>query len=334
MGGILVMTPGGLVEAATIPGPEGPEGPPGADGADGAPGADGADSTVPGPEGPEGPQGPAGADGADGAPGADGADGVGVPAGGTTGQALVKNSNTDFDTEWSDVAAGGGTETLLLENGASVPGGTASGTIVYEKAITPVTYDFTLGSLPAGWAERGTNSESFSGSGMAITSLAANNGYYIDPSSPPTQFAVDLYILTQSSVTSIMFGPQIATSGGAGAQANWYNSPNAVMVGTLSAWAYGGNFQQTGTGPPSYPTVLRLRRDATNYYASYSADGGVTWSSESAAQVGTAGTRIGFGSSFGTPTVTVQKVIYRPGFTGRTGAAKGWWDGSALQPFA
>lgn len=34
-----------------------------------------------------------------------GADGVGVPAGGTTGQILSKNSNTDYDTEW--IAASG-----------------------------------------------------------------------------------------------------------------------------------------------------------------------------------------------------------------------------------
>jgi hypothetical protein len=33
---------------------------------------------------------------------------VGVPPGGTTGQALVKNSGTDFDTEWADVESGGG----------------------------------------------------------------------------------------------------------------------------------------------------------------------------------------------------------------------------------
>jgi hypothetical protein len=35
--------------------------------------------------------------------GVDGAPGVGVPAGGTTGQALVKNSNTDYDTEWATI---------------------------------------------------------------------------------------------------------------------------------------------------------------------------------------------------------------------------------------
>jgi len=46
-----------------------------------------------------GPAGPTGATGAD------GADGVGVPTGGSTGQALVKASATDYDTQWSDVTA-------------------------------------------------------------------------------------------------------------------------------------------------------------------------------------------------------------------------------------
>ena len=37
-----------------------------------------------------------------------GADGIGIPTGGTTGQALVKNSNTDYDTEWATITGGGG----------------------------------------------------------------------------------------------------------------------------------------------------------------------------------------------------------------------------------
>ncbi len=36
------------------------------------------------------------------ASGANGSDGVGVPSGGTTGQVLAKNSNTNYDTEWVD----------------------------------------------------------------------------------------------------------------------------------------------------------------------------------------------------------------------------------------
>lgn len=34
--------------------------------------------------------------------------GIGVPTGGTTGQVLAKNSNTDFDTEWVDQTGGSG----------------------------------------------------------------------------------------------------------------------------------------------------------------------------------------------------------------------------------
>lgn len=50
----------------------------------------------------------AAADGTAPADGADGADGVGVPAGGTTGQVLAKASGTDYDTEWITPSAGGG----------------------------------------------------------------------------------------------------------------------------------------------------------------------------------------------------------------------------------
>jgi hypothetical protein len=46
--------------------------------------------------------------GADGQDGTDGRDGVGVPAGGTTGQVLKKKSNTDYDAEWADESGGGG----------------------------------------------------------------------------------------------------------------------------------------------------------------------------------------------------------------------------------
>lgn len=45
-----------------------------------------ATSTVIGPEGPEGPEGPAGA---------------GIPVGGSSGEVLIKNSTTDYDTGWS-----------------------------------------------------------------------------------------------------------------------------------------------------------------------------------------------------------------------------------------
>lgn len=105
-----------------------------------------------------GPAGPAGADGADGAPGAPGADGVGVPAGGTTGQLLAKNSNTDYDTEWVDTPDGlpsqtGNSGKYLTTDGtvaswgtvASGGGATGGGTdkVFYEND-TAVTTNYTI----------------------------------------------------------------------------------------------------------------------------------------------------------------------------------------------
>ena len=71
----------------------------GATGATGSTGAAGA-------TGAQGATGATGAQGATGAAGAAGADGLGVPAGGTTDQVLVKLSSTDNDTDWVDNTGG------------------------------------------------------------------------------------------------------------------------------------------------------------------------------------------------------------------------------------
>lgn len=110
-------------------------GPAGADGADGTNGVDGVDGRevelqksathvqwryVGDPgwtdivaladiTGPQGEQGPQGLQGEQGLPGADG---VGVPAGGTTGQVLAKASSADHDTGWVEQSGGGGSGTV------------------------------------------------------------------------------------------------------------------------------------------------------------------------------------------------------------------------------
>ena len=87
---VTVASTGLVLSVATgTVGPAGAQGPAGATGATGATGA----------------QGPAGATGAT---GATGAAGQGVPVGGTTGQALVKLSGTNYDTGWTTVSGGGG----------------------------------------------------------------------------------------------------------------------------------------------------------------------------------------------------------------------------------
>ena len=69
-----------------------------------------------------------------GPPGADGAPGVGVPTGGTTGQALIKTSGADYDTEWATA------------------GGSSAGEVRHDWAA-PHSY---MGTAPAGTAESAT----------------------------------------------------------------------------------------------------------------------------------------------------------------------------------
>lgn len=93
----------------TLAGPQGPAGPTGATGATGPQGPQGiqGDTGPTGPTGPQGPQGiqgetgPAGATGPQGDTGPQGPAGQGVPTGGTAGQALIKNSGTDYDADWA-----------------------------------------------------------------------------------------------------------------------------------------------------------------------------------------------------------------------------------------
>lgn len=91
-----------------LTGPTGPQGPQGVQGEQGPKG----DTGATGETGPAGPTGPTGATGPA------GADGVGVPAGGTTGQVLSKASGTDYDTEWATPEAGGVQDVQV--NGTSV----------------------------------------------------------------------------------------------------------------------------------------------------------------------------------------------------------------------
>lgn len=78
------------------PGPTGPQGPQGNTGPAGPTG----------PIGPIGPQGIQGLTGAAGAAGSQGPAGVGVPPLGSTGQALVKKSGSDYDTQWAAAGIG------------------------------------------------------------------------------------------------------------------------------------------------------------------------------------------------------------------------------------
>ncbi len=84
-------------------GDRGPQGPRGFTGDPGSPGPTGPEGPTGPSGGPSGPTGPTGPLGPTGPSGPLGPTGPGVLSGGTTGQALVKASDTDYDTTWSNV---------------------------------------------------------------------------------------------------------------------------------------------------------------------------------------------------------------------------------------
>lgn len=83
-----------------------------------------------------GPAGPQGLTGATGATGASGSNGVGVPAAGTIGQVLTKNSATDYDTIWATPASGGGSAAnyINIEDYGCVGDGITDNTINWNSA--------------------------------------------------------------------------------------------------------------------------------------------------------------------------------------------------------
>jgi hypothetical protein len=127
-------------------------GPPGPTGATGPPGATG----PMGPQGPAGPQGANGVKGDKGDPGLTGpagppgaTGGQGLPVGGTTGQALVKNSNANYDTVWAAASGGGGqldyvqfTSTLTVSVTSASPTGILSGALLSYDGATPILVSF------------------------------------------------------------------------------------------------------------------------------------------------------------------------------------------------
>lgn len=83
--------------------------------------------------GPQGIQGLQGPQGVQGAQGIQGIPGQGVPAGGSTGQALLKASSTDYSTVWGDVTTG------FINSGASTYAGSLASavTAAYNSGTNP-----------------------------------------------------------------------------------------------------------------------------------------------------------------------------------------------------
>lgn len=151
-----IQGPAGATGSQGIQGLTGDTGPQGIQGLTGATGPQGPQGIqgLTGDTGPQGTQGIQGIQGIQGPAGTNGTNGAGVAAGGTTGQALVKTSATDYATGWSDVVTPTGTQTLTnktltgytetVYNLTGTDISPANGTIQYKTLSANTTFTESL----------------------------------------------------------------------------------------------------------------------------------------------------------------------------------------------
>jgi hypothetical protein len=152
---------------------------------------------TPGATGPAGPAGPAGPTGAQGIPG------VGVPAGGSTGQFLSKSSNASYDTTWSTLSLAGYATESWVTAGFYPLSGNPSGFLT-ASALTPyLTKADNLGSLTNFTTARdnlnlGTlNNPTFAG--LTLQGSGANVGQYSPTSLTLTHATSGSFVIQPSS---------------------------------------------------------------------------------------------------------------------------------------
>ena len=121
-----------------------------------------------------------GATGQPGADGQDGAPGVGVPAGGSTGEVLVKTSNTDYATGWSAAPPSQATGLILTdEDGGewlySVTTAGATDTLPFN-AIAVAAFD-ALSGTSTGGSTVDTYGGSYGSTIYAPSTTGSSSGY-------------------------------------------------------------------------------------------------------------------------------------------------------------
>jgi len=229
-------------------------------------------------------QGPAGPPGLTGATGATGPAGPGVPTGGTTGQALVKTSGTDFATAWATPAA-------TIPSSAHF--GVRSGNFmrVPQIATSLASSAFTAGTLycvPFLLTEAVTVTKL----GVMLWTLGTTGalirlGVYNDANGYPGTVAIDAGTMDASptggaitTIKSITLGSPVGLAAGTywsafviqGAPSTVPNvigvggSSSIVSLATIPAGL--GGYTATGAGsgalPATYPAGAGTIRDMTN----------------------------------------------------------------------
>lgn len=145
---------------------------------------------VPGPQGPAGSPGSQGPVGPQGPQGVPGSPGVGVPAGGLTGQILSKASNTSYDTAWTTFSLAGYATESWVTAGFYPLAGNPSGFIT-SSALTPYLLSATAASTY----------QTLSGMTAYLTTASAASTYAPIAAGLPTGGTVG-QVLTKNSGTN------------------------------------------------------------------------------------------------------------------------------------
>jgi hypothetical protein len=221
-----------------------------------------------------------------------GADGVGVPAGGTTGQVLRKESNDDYDTGWLTLGAGAQAAALVQ---AVWETGTSTVEAIVSPAKIKAAIDAVVGTLEQAVWEAGTSTTEAKVSPAkvkaAIEALAGGSDW------------------TESSVTSTSTGTvfdetglpngitelEIIFNGVSldGAQDVWVQLGTGASPTTSGYTSAGGHHGQTfiQTSTTDFRVYMQV--------AAFAADGRIRFIKEPGSNLWTMDYNFGFGSGAG-----------------------------------
>jgi len=106
-----------------------------------------------------------------------GSNGIGVPTGGTTGQALVKNSGSDYDTKWSTIGGGGsGTVTSVAALTLGTTGTNLSSTVATGTTTPVITLNVPTASASNRGALSSTDWTTFNSKGSGSVTSVSGTG--------------------------------------------------------------------------------------------------------------------------------------------------------------
>lgn len=188
---------------------------------------------------------------------------------------------------------------------------------VDDTLLVPEPSENIQVALGPSWTRRQVTSgdETWGPTGLEVDLVAGD--YYFRPI--PAGDVTIVALMERTTQAGSFIGPAVVDDVGTGIMSTFYHNPAGLITVLLATYTYAGsgNFNGPLAGSASMPAgahAIRLRKQGTNYYSSYSTDYGATWSAEVTPWAGTSivPTRMGFGCSLGAEN-NVQFLEFYPG---------------------